>query len=237
MFTIHVLRPWHLNKGTIDHLILQIRVQFCSTAAVKSKTHVCQHCIQRLITRFDTVWVHQISIVCFLTVFYFIVCLCWFIASLGAIRKLKSLKTLSHLKRENVMRRGTALFIVFFFFFHKRASPFSVENIQLLSFGYKILFVHSDYQHRRFSALAIFLQIKEFLIKIRKDWSFLLIPWSVRVTKPLEPRKQTELMCRNYAPLLRLLRGSVQALVSATSAGSRGLLFFLDQWACPCQGF
>lgn len=41
------------------------------------------------------------------------------------------------------------------------------------------------------STCHFFFQIKEFLIKIRKDWSFLLIPWSVQVTEPLEPREQT----------------------------------------------
>lgn len=52
--------------------------------------------------------------------------------------------------------------------------------------------------------------------------------------KPLRRLKQTELMRCNYAPLLRLLWFYMQALVSATSAGSRGPFFFQDQWACPC---
>ena len=53
--------------------------------------------------------------------------------------------------------------------------------------------------------------------------------------KPLKRLKQTELMCCNYAPLLRLLWHYTQALVSATSAGSRRPFFFQDQWACPCR--
>jgi len=42
-------------------------------------------------------------------------------------------------------------------------------------------------------------------------------------------------MCCNYVPLLRLLWLYMQALVSATSAGSRRPLSFQDQWACPRQ--
>lgn len=73
-----------------------------------------------------------------------------------------------------------------------------------------------------------------FLTEICKDWTFLYIPWSVQVMKPLRHLKQTELMCCNYAPLLWLLWRYMQALVSATSAGSHRPLFFQDQWACPC---
>lgn len=72
-----------------------------------------------------------------------------------------------------------------------------------------------------------------FLIEICEDWTFLYIPWSVQAVKPLRRLKQTELMCCNYAPLLRLLWRYMQALVSATSAGSHRPLFFQDQWACP----
>lgn len=55
--------------------------------------------------------------------------------------------------------------------------------------------------------------------------------------KPLKLLKQMELMCCNYAPLLRLLWHYTQALVSATSAGSHRPPFFQDQGACPLQGF
>lgn len=81
-----------------------------------------------------------------------------------------------------------------------------------------------------------FLQIKRLLIEICEDWTFLHNPRSVRATEPLERLKQGELMGRNYALLLRPPRRSAQALVSATSAGSRELLFFQEQWACPFPG-
>lgn len=55
------------------------------------------------------------------------------------------------------------------------------------------------------------------------------------MVKPLKRVQQKELMCCNYAPLLRLLWRYVQALVSATSAGSHRPLSFQDQWACPCR--
>lgn len=101
----------------------------------------------------------------------------------------------------------------------------------------KILFVHSDYQHRRFSALAIFFIIKSSWFKSAKTDLFCSFPGACRGTRPLEPLKQTELMLLQLCSIVALLlRGSVRPLASATSAGSRAPLFVQDQWACPCQG-
>lgn len=118
------------------------------------------------------------------------------------------------------------------FVFHRSTRHHSKKHLMTLTSNSCLSILINSYTV--ISLCLPFSSNQMFLTKICKDWTFLYIPWSVQVMKPLKHLKQTELMCCNYTLLLWLLWRYMQALVSATSAGSHRPLFFQDQWVCSC---